>query len=628
MCGILGVISLSKDLPIDINDRMNLALNEISYRGPDGNGIATTNNYSLGHVRLSIIDLTNAAAQPMQDSETGSCISYNGEIYNYVEHKRLMKAQGMNFKSTSDTEVLLKLIESKGAESFNLLNGMFAFAYVNNNKKQSFLVRDKYGIKPLYYTVQNDCIFFSSTVSALVTLTGIEFSINQEKILEYLYYGSTLGSHGMINGIFQLEPGCYIDIDLENGSFLIKRFHHSNTDPTKLNDLEICKQSVKSSITSAVERQLRADVPVGLFLSGGIDSTIIAWAASQGLKKKINTYSARFDFSGDEDYLIARETSKFFNTNHHEFSVTEKDIPYAMQELASVHSSPLGDYADIPLFLMSKEVSKSTKVVLQGDGGDELFAGYKRYKTLSKIDRTNSFFRSLFPLFGLAAYLLPSNLYTYKRYLHAVSSLDWKLYAKLMSTESVFKDPALLLANKDYSKNSFSIASKRYKELSEIMHSKYFLDNMLLIDMKIVLPDIFFRKVDGATMAASIESRVPFLDDDIVKLSESIPTKFKINGNTSKWILKETFMDFIPSSVIHGRKKGFTVPVGIWLKSTLKDFFWESISNSNLNNYLDIKRIDQLYAQHLKGHIDNSQILWRVLCLSLWLKANSKRGIK
>lgn len=625
MCGIIGAISLEGQIPESAKENLESSLKFLSHRGPDSSGVFIADNYCFGHTRLSIIDLSSAAKQPMTGKGDQTCLTYNGEIYNYIELKKNLLRSGIEFDTSSDTEVLLKLIENDGEGTFNLLNGMFAFAFANS--KEGFIVRDKYGIKPLYYSIKNGTLYFSSNIASLKVLTGESYELNRPKILEYLYFGSTLGTNTILDGIHQLEPGSYIHICFETNSFSIKRYVSNFVYETKTLGVDDYKKALKEKVISSVRKQLRADVPIGLFLSGGVDSTILAWAASEVSEQKINTYSARFDFSGDEDYLIARNTSSLLGTNHHEFTVSQTDAPFALQKLSEIHATPLGDYADIPLYLMSLELAKTTKVVIQGDGGDELFAGYRRYKTLSQIDRLPSFCHYVMKALGPLSHLIPSQFYPHKRYLHAISDLDWRVFARLMTTESIFRDPINLLINKDFLEDSMQIGGSRYRELVDTSRSKSLLEIMLDVDMKIVLPEIFFRKVDGATMAASIESRVPFLDDDLVNLARNIPSSLKVNNGVTKWILKESFKGLIPESAISGRKKGFTVPVGEWLKTTLYEFFWDSVNSSVLTELLDISEIKSLFKNHQANIIDNSQILWRILCLSLWLNSNKDRGV-
>jgi len=609
VCGICGYVSQKE---IDIEE-MN---STITHRGPDNQNYLKNKNLALGHTRLSILDLSDDSNQPMVSKNGRYIIVYNGEIYNFLDLKKELKYLGVVFNKESDTEIILEGFGYWGVKIFEKLNGMFAFSIYDKKLNKLYITRDRFGVKPLYYYHNGEDLIFGSEIKAIIASKVIKKELNYQGLYEYLHFATTLGENTFYKGIKKLEAGEYITYDIEKHKLKIDRYK-SNHDITQTKDsFEEAVSKTKRVFENAVKRQLIADVPVGIFLSGGIDSTAITAYATKHYKGKIKTFSAGFDFNnGDNELDNAKYIADFYNTEHNEMHIKGEDIINILEDVNYYFDQPFGDAANIPLYLMSKELKGKEKVILQGDGGDELFAGYHRYIRLYHYDS----YKAVSKLFPLFKKVIPKSSSKYKglRFLFALYQKDpSKEMAYILSQEMFDEDPA------DYLNES---TKSRLKEVNPFQRYQYFYEKFkkldpvnraLYTDINIILPDLYFEKVDRATMANSLEIRVPFLDNELAQYAMSLPADYKIKGKDKKYILKKAFEDVVPKKILYGPKKGFGVPFQHWLRTSMKDFMLKNIRESELYN----KKIETLMQEHISKKKDNGYILWKLLNLVLWLK--------
>lgn len=628
MCGIVGLVTKINDTALNNSSKIEEALELINYRGPDDSGLYYSENVALGHVRLSILDLSDAAHQPMLDGSKLYTIAYNGEVYNFNDLKKSLLARGHVFHSHSDTEVVLENFKEEGVSSFSKLNGMFAFSLLDRINKKLFIVRDRFGIKPLHYYENEHGIYFGSEIKSITALLDESIEINRGVLAEWSYYGSALGENTFYNGVKKLLPGHYLEVDLNTLDVTC----HNYWLPEKLKLLSVRKTggtsevvgNVKKLLEQAVERQLVSDVPVGVFLSGGIDSSAITAFASQHYGSKLKTYSVGFDFDkGVNELPKAKKVAEKFGTEHHELKISGYDLADTIELLVHHHDSPFSDAANIPLYLLGQKVKNDVKVILQGDGGDELFAGYKRYQTLA----SRWLWRPVAPLLATAHNFLPHNkvFYRRQRYLNALKSKsDAELMALLLTTEDKNCNPYRIFS-KDVQQTLEKLNPfQAYIQCDQRFQNMDLVQRMLFTDSQIILPDIFLEKVDRSTMASSIEVRVPFLDNDLTEYVMSLPSSLKVKRGQKKWLLKQALVGLVPDEILFGPKTGFGVPYQYWLKGPLNELFNDKLAEieSIRNEFLDVDQIRLLMREHVSGKQEHGFLLWKTLNLMIWLIQN------
>lgn len=621
MCGIVGIISRTVDGHCAVVNNQANVLELIRHRGPDMHGEYTSGRVWLGHVRLSILDLSEAAKQPMVTKDGRFVISYNGEVYNFMELARDFALDSL--RTHSDTEVILRAFAKYGVDVFSQLNGMFAFAIYDRQQQKLWLVRDRLGIKPLYFSFDAQGLSFGSEIKTINALVKDSPLCELSSLHEWLFYGNTLGERTLYKGIHKLLPGHYLELDLDTFTHKIIEYW-SPRQQAALLQIKLPKNehasNVRNLLEQAVKRQLVSDVPVGVFLSGGIDSSAITAFATKHYEGKIATYSAGFDFdTGVNELPKARKVAEHYGTDHHEIHISGFDIADVVEKMVYHHDMPFSDAANIPLFLMATQISGQTKVVLQGDGGDELFGGYRRYVTLG-------FLNVLRPLARIGQYvnkLTPRTTHYHRRqrYLHALGA------------DSIAANMALLLTEEDgnsHPASMFSAAMQkeieksdpylRYRQCQSYFENQDIINQMALVDAMIILPDIFLEKVDRSTMAASLEVRVPFLDNDLVEYCMRIPGYCKVPHGQKKGLLKQALSGIVPHEILYGPKTGFGVPYGYWLRGSLKSLFYDHLSliQKKHPGLLNSTIINVWYQEHESRKRDSSFRLWKTLNFMIW----------
>lgn len=618
----LGSKSLS-----GLTERRANAMAALRHRGPDDSGEYEDGNVWLAHTRLSILDLTKAGSQPMQSADERRVISYNGEVYNFRELAARHSID--NLRSNSDTEVVLRMFAKLGVESLTELNGMFAFAMYDRRMQKMWLVRDRLGIKPLYYRANSTELVFASEIKGIFALDGSQPRCNISALHEWLYYGNTLGGRTLYDGINQLLPGHFLEIDLRSLKYIVGSYwsleQELATEHTRFDKKETIAETQRL-LEQAIQRQLVSDVPVGVFLSGGIDSSAIAAFASRHYQGRLATYSAGFDFAPDGGELPkAKRIADLYGTEHNEIHIGGGDIGGLIEKMVDHHDMPFSDAANIPLYLMAAQLGGQTKVVLQGDGGDEVFGGYRRYATL----RYYRYLRPLAQLFQHIHRFAPKSALYYRieRYLHAFAS------------EDVATTMALLLTPEDRDSSPLNIFSPalsqriaaagdpfaRYRELQPHFSGQDIGNQMSLVDMSIVLPDTYLEKVDRSTMAASLEVRVPFLDNDLISHVLKLSGSNKMPFGRKKWLLKESLRGIVPDEILYGPKKGFSVPYGYWLQTSLKPLFFDNLAvfARKHSDILNEQHVRNLFERTSSGQQNHSALLWKILNFLVWANGNN-----
>ena len=590
----------------------------LRHRGPDDDGVCSLGPAALGHTRLSILDLSSAGHQPMQSEDGRVTLVYNGETYNFRELRHGLERSGARFRSQSDTEVVLHAFVRWGVESFAMLNGMFAMALWDARSQTLHLARDRFGIKPLYYGVLESGLVFGSEIKAILASGRVRPEIDWEALHEYLYYGNALGAHTLFKGIRKLEPGHHLALT-RRGLTIAPYWSVENVVPVR-DGVDRATATVRQRLTDAVRRHLVSDVPVGVFLSGGIDSSAITALASRFYDGRLKTFSVGFDFDGGVDELPkALAVARQFATDHHELHVAGADVPAVIERLVRCHDEPFGDAANIPLYLLCEQLRGSIKVVLQGDGGDEMFGGYRRYNMVS-YERLWRWASGPALALSLMAPRRPT-YYRARRFLTAMRQRDRAMRTALLLTpETLETHPTSVLSAEVRTLVERFDPFARYRELAGRLAHLDPVQQLLYTDTAILLPDTFLEKVDKSTMAHSIEVRVPFLDAELSSYAMGLPSSMKVGRGRKKRILRRALRGLVPGSILDAPKRGFSVPVDHWMGGPLAPYLRSVVlDHSTLSSGLfDRGAVERLIQRHGANGRRCGFLLYSILNLALW----------
>ena len=572
ICGICGILDFRERPRRETLASMTASL---AHRGPDGSGLEVDGPIGLGHRRLRILDLTPRGRQPMSTSDGRFTIVYNGEVYNFRELREELEGKGVRFRSGTDTEVVLEAYAHYGTDVVSRLNGMFAFGIWERDRERLVLARDRFGIKPLFWSATPGGLTFGSEIKALLRSGRVDRGVDPGSLHEYVFYGTTHGRKTLFDRVHQLLPG-HLLIGERGGTTEHAFWRVEYTEAVNA-PAERAAVEVRKRLEESVKRHLVADVPVSVFLSGGIDSTAITAFASRAYGQPLRTYSVGFDFDqGVNELPKARRMAEHFGTDHHELHLEGSRVGAVIESLVEAHDQPFGDAAGVALHLLCRELGDSEKVVLQGDGGDEMFAGYRRYAML----RHAAWFR-------LAAQLKPffdpfarrnRHYIRYGRFVEACGDPSPHMrMARLLTQEPLEPSPLEGLAGPLATEAARADAFSRYRELAERLSSLDDVQRMLWTDASIILPDIFCAKVDRTTMAHGIEVRVPFLDTSLAGYAMGLPSELKVRRGEKKWILRQALRGTVPDEILDGPKTGFGVPAGFWLREKLRPMLQEVV---------------------------------------------------
>lgn len=611
MCGICGFYGFENK---DLIRRMNAKL---IHRGPDQDGFYFDKDISLAMRRLSIIDLSEKGRQPHHNEDESIWVVFNGEIYNFQEIKETLEKKKHHFYSGTDTEVIVHAYEEWGFECLNHFNGMFAFALWDSNKKLLFIARDRLGVKPLHYYWDKKRFLFASEIKAILEDSSIKRELNPEALSEFLCFEYVPAPHTMFKNIYKLKPGHYLTLKGETLSII--EYWDSKTEENKTYTEQDWIDSTKDLIEDAVEKRMLSDVPLGAFLSGGIDSSTVVAMMSRFSDSAIKTFSIGFTESSYDESKDARKVAELYKTDHQEKIVEAKEILKIFPKVIANLDEPFGDLSIFPTYLVSEFAKKKVTVSLSGDGGDELFGGYDWYlaQSLAKSFKNIPLQKAIGPFIHKLPQSRKSkgSLNYAKRFLEGLEKEEDLGHVRWMS--NIQPEAISNLLNKQV---------EPFKALKQYPRYTNSLNNAMYLDIKTYLPDDIMTKVDRASMMVSLEAREPLLDFRLVEHAMSIPANYKIHGLTRKYILKKTMKDMLPKDILSKRKQGFTIPMKHWMRNELKAMIEEKLSKENLQELglFNTNYVENIIEQHMARKKDNQRHIWSILSVVLWYETYIK----
>ena len=614
MCGICGINWSDRDL-------IEKMANILHHRGPDQKGTLVDDNVSLGHRRLSIIDLSENGRQPIHNEDESIFIVHNGEVYNFKDLRKILEKNGHDFYSNTDTEVIVHAYEQWGQDCVHEFRGMFAFAIWDSIKKQLFLARDRIGIKPLFYLFDSNKFIFASEIKSILLAPQIRKEINPKALYYYLGYEYVPAPLTMFMGIKKLLPGH--TLTYKEGNITTKRYWELLFTKTRYPENYYAKR-IYDLLKESVEIRLISDVPIGAFLSGGIDSSAIVGFMSQVMDEPVKTFSIGYEDETYSEFEYAKQISDYFGTDHKEILID----PYSIEHYETIlwHlDEPMSEFSLLPAYIFCKNAGKEVKVSLSGEGGDELFAGYERF-IASKLD---NYYRIL-PhtvrkklVSNIIEKIPPKSqkkgaINILKRFIEGSNysiqgkQMRWQYFSNLDEEKRLYSKSFISQAKNpnplNYIENYFqkcSIQDNINKEIFVEMNT-YLVNNVLV-------------KVDKMSMANSLEVRVPYLDHIFVEFCATVPGHLKLKGLTTKYIFKKAMSKFLPKNIIQRKKQGYSLPIKNWLRNELKDYMTDLLRNSEIiREYFDIHYLNKLINQHVKSTHDHSHRLWALMSLEMW----------
>ena len=659
MCGIAGFLCSQNNSFLKNLKNLNQIKDVLSHRGPDDHGIWDNNDelVAFGHTRLSIQDLSPAGHQPMSSFSKRYIMTYNGEIYNHLVLRKKLKSLSPNivWRGKSDTETLLNSFDVWGIEkTLEMCSGMFSMAVWDLFSKELILIRDRFGEKPLYFGIVEKNFIFGSELKAFKKITNFNNEISRDSLNLFLRFAYVPSPKSIYKNIFKLPPGTILKINKDNLS-KITNHNRNNYEKFKIykwwnakeifnsksNDLysneENAINDTEELLTNSIKSQLISDVPVGTFLSGGIDSSLVSTLMQKKLSINTKTFTIGFDDKKYDESEYAKNIAKIIGTEHNELILNEKDALNIIPTLSKVYDEPFADSSQIPTILLSKFAKQQITVALTGDGGDELFGGYNRYVFLNNFWKNISILPyplrkifaqtiDLFPLNFINNFkgifnLLSGSKVTFfgdkvTKFSHKMKSIK-NLDEFFLSSLSTFQEPSNLLVNsKDLSKDIFELK----KNLNYFDYEAL----MMFIDSQTYLVDDILCKVDRAYMSTSLESRVTFLDKSVVNLDWRIPNNMKIKNIEGKWILKKILNKYVTRDYFDRPKMGFGIPLGNWLRGELREWAESLLNKKDLENegYFNSDLVLKLWNEHQSKKRDWQSILWPILIFQLWKKEN------
>jgi asparagine synthase (glutamine-hydrolysing) len=628
MCGICGELSFERGRAVSAG-AVRAMRDQLVHRGPDADGIfvAPDGTAALGFRRLQIIDLTPNANQPMPNEDATVHVVFNGEIYNFQPIRERLIAAGHRFRSHSDTEVIAHLYEDAGEAFVDELDGMFAIGIWDAPRRRLLLARDRAGKKPLFFYRDQRRLAFASEVKAFFAHPDIPLDVDESILPHYFIYGYMPGPGTAYRGVSQVEPGTIVTID-EHGSIASReywrlRYPEAAQQNTRVTDRRGAIAQVRALVTQAVERRLISDVPLGAFLSGGVDSTIVVGVMSGLMREPVKTFSIGFE--GDPAYdetEFAREVSERFGTAHTEFRVTPSAIEL-LDTLLWHHDGPFGDSSAIPTYLVSQLTRQHVTVVLTGDGGDEAFAGYRRFHASLVAERVPAWSGPLIEALLAPLPAAANERHWLSRTRRFARYMNLPLLDRVTRWNAFFYEdldrllsPAFGASHPDVDR--LAPLRRDLDELSTLSP----LSQMLLANFRTYLPGDLLVKTDRMTMANSLEARAPFLDRDVLEYAATLPDTWKLAANGStKVILREAFAELIPDRINRRGKMGFGVPLDRWFRGELRAYLRDTLlaANARCLAYLDRRELESIVARHESGQANLGQQLWCLLTFERWL---------
>lgn len=643
MCGIAGIWNhrLLSGSQQDVATIAGKMADRLRHRGPDGDGCWSDQNAGIGlsHRRLSIIDLTDRGAQPMSSPSGRFVITYNGEIYNYMELRLALEVEGCRFAGTSDTEVLIAGIEIWGLDTMlGKVIGMFGFAVWDRHLRKLSLVRDRFGIKPLYWARVGGGFVFASQPAAFTEVPGWQGEIDVDAVADYLRFSFVPSPKSIYRNVEKIKPGTILELNNE-GKCSVRSYWNTYEVARKsqcddqIRNVGETVEILDGLIRDAVRRRMVADVPIGAFLSGGIDSTMVVAQMQAVSSTPVRTYTIGFEDSDFNEAEHAKVIAKHLGTLHTEYCLTPQDALEVIPSLPTWFDEPFADSSQIPTYLVSKLAADDVKVVLSGDGGDEVFSGYSRYVAAKALWSENNIRSSLVRRLAGIMGRVPPKL---------MSAMIMMLPDRVRPAHFTERFRKFRLASSASGPNAFHLALlSRSTDPGEyviggapsphVLEDENFLNDlhdvvhrMQAVDMCTYLPDDILTKLDRASMAVSLEARVPLLDHRLVSYVLGLPSSIRIRRGGSKWILRELLKRYVPSTLFDRPKQGFSVPVGRWVRGELRDWAEDLLDERAMreDGVLDAERITALWKRHLAGDRGVEDLIWSVLMFQGWKRNN------
>lgn len=623
MCGISGIVYSDKEQSVE-QSTLKKMCEVIMHRGPDDDGFYINQNVGLGMRRLSIIDLATGK-QPISNEDETVWVVFNGEIYNQKDLRRDLERVGHKFKTQTDTEAIVHAYEEYGESCVQKFNGMFAFAIWDQRKNMLFLARDRIGIKPLYYLFDKNRLIFGSEIKSILQAGDVPKRIDLQALDHFLTFEFIPAPLSIFQDIKKLPPGH--TLKLRNNEIWVRSYWEVELQSNGV-DRAAIKQSLRDLLQDAVKSRLMSDVPLGAFLSGGIDSSTIVALMAQVMDKPVKTFSIGFEDSTYNELKFARRIAEKFKTDHHEFIIKPDAVELA-DNLLGFLDEPFGDFSIFPTYLVSKMAREYVTVALSGDGGDELFAGYdtyiadqiaKKYYTLLPGPLRSDFLTRLFDL------IPPSSkkkglINRAKRFVEGMKlpedlhHMRWMIFLQKLEKDLLYnEDMKSGILEKDTFKFIRSyFANVAYNHSDDINKQMY-------VDLKMYLVDNILVKVDRMSMATSLEARVPFLDHRFVEFAATIPGEYKMKGRKTKVILKQAMEDLLPKEILYRGKEGFSIPIKNWLKKELKPLMMDTLAPGKIKRegFFNPEYVEKLKKQHLAGFHNHSHRLWALVIFGRW----------
>lgn len=625
MCGICGVLTQdgAPVSPIALEAMAEV----LRHRGPETVGVFVdplAPGLGLAHTRLRILDLSEAADQPMASDDSRVQLTFNGEIYNHRELRRTLEAVGVRFRTRSDTEVLLRLYETRGEEAVTEIDGMFAFALWDGRRRRLLLGRDRAGKKPLFYCQRPEFLAFASEIKALLQHPDVPIEIDTDVLPQFFVFGYVPCPGTLYRGVRQVPPGHLMSFGPDGA---LRETEYWDVPLVAESERVVSETAataeLRELLTAAVERRLMADVPIGAFLSGGIDSSIVVGLMTRLRRSPVRTFS--IGFAGDptfDETGYARVVTKRFGTIHTEF-VVEPNAVDLVPRLVWHYDGPFADSSAIPTYILSRLTREHVTVALNGDGGDELFAGYLRFGATLWSERLPRFLRVLA---GHASQWVP-DLGSYRSPMRRLKKLvdgvalpfDYRL---TRWTSVFFEDLPRLMPEIASNGHPWAVLTLLDGYLERARHAPS-LDRLLYLNFKTYLLDDLLVKMDRCSMAHALETRSPFLDTRLIEFAFRLPERLRLRGLQTKYLLRRAFVDFLPREIVTRGKMGFGVPLRKWFQTDLREFLCDHLlaPRAELGRYVDARYVQALCEEHFSGKADHSHRLWTLLTFEVWLQA-------
>ncbi len=615
MCGICGFSWNDEEL-------IRVMARQLVHRGPDQEGVFCCDEMSLGFRRLSIIDLSENGSQPMFNEDKSICLVFNGEIYNFQELRHELELKGHRFRSRSDSEVIIHAYEEYGLEAVNRLQGMFAYGLYDRNKKRLFLARDRVGIKPLYYTLKNDTIIFASEIKSILEDRGVERRVNHQALYDYLGFEFVPAPQTMFDGIQKLPAGhCLI---FEDGKVDVQRYwdlRFQQGEP--VTDFNQAVEQLREKLDAAVKSHLVSDVPLGVFLSGGLDSSCIVALMRRHLTGAFKTFTIGYEDKSFSELDYAQIVADHCQTDHQVLVLDSLNSDYVEKTLWHL-DEPMTDLSTVPLYLLCKQAREHVTVCLSGEGADESFAGYDRFKA-SKMD---NYFR-LMPkvvreqVIGRLAGMLPDQpqkkgaVNMLKRFVEGANldesgqHLRWQYFLNQTLEQNLFSTGFCNQVTMD--------PFRQIRQYNDRCDATDRVNREIYLDMRFMMTDSVLMKVDRMSMASSLEIRVPLLDHVLVEYMASLPGDWKLKGTTTKYIFRAALEGMLPDKIVNRGKQGYSLPVKHLLRGELKQYMVERLHDSAvIRENMDMSYVDQLIDEHSTMKHNHNHVLWALLNVAIW----------